>query len=127
MSRCDLTLPDLEVARDARSLYGRIDEVFIDCLRDYPTAVVHGMRRALEQLERAGVPAFADGRRLWTPQGSFFVNMSGQLSRKVMSIVDFEARARHAVQRMAERNGFSFNQTFVRRFVKEDAHAQTCP
>jgi hypothetical protein len=118
-----LTLPGLDVVRDSRSLYGDPSEVFIDPLPRFPEAVVHGMRHELERLQRAGVPAFADGRRLWTPTASYFVNLTGILSRPICSVMDFDARARHAARRMAERNGFSFNRTFRDRYLQEASHA----
>lgn len=118
-----LTLPGLDGMRDTRSLYGDPREVYIDTLTRYPEAVVHGMRRELERLERAGVPAFADGRRIWTPTNSFFINLNGIPSRPLASDIDFDARARHAAQRIATRNGYSFTHTFAARYLKEDSHA----
>ncbi|OPZ83648.1 MAG: hypothetical protein BWY76_02179 [bacterium ADurb.Bin429] len=123
MSALDLHLPGLEVARDARTQYGDPHEVFVDCLSRYPEAVAQGMRRELERLQRAGIPAFADGRRLWTPSASYFIALSGQPTRVLTSVADFDARARHAAKRMADRTGFSFNKTFRDQYLKEDSHA----
>lgn len=119
-----LTLPGLDVIRDARSLYGNPDEVFVDCLTRYPETVLHGMRKELERLQRAGVPAFADGRRIWTANGSYFIALNGQPSRVLTSVADFDDRARHAARRMDERGGFSFNRLFRDRYLhEEDTHA----
>ena len=123
MSTLDLTLPGLEIVRDARSLYGNPKEVFVDCLSRFPESVVHGMRRELERLERAGVCAYADGRRIWTASGSYFIDLNGQPSRFLTSVADFDVRARHAARRMDERNGFSFNRTFREMYLKEESHA----
>lgn len=116
-------LPGLEVVRDARSLYGDPREVHIDCLTRFQESVVHGMRRELERLERASIPAFADGRRIWTPTTSYFIELNGQPSRWISSIVDFDTRARHAARRMDERQGFSFNRCFANQYLKEESHA----
>jgi hypothetical protein len=116
-----LSLPGLEVIRDARSLYGNPCLVYIDSLDRYPTTVIVGMRRELERLELAGIPAFADGRRVWTPNGSFFIGLDGQPTRVLCSVMDFEDRARHAAQRMAIRQGFSFNHLFKDIYLKEES------
>ncbi|HOF87193.1 MAG TPA: hypothetical protein PLZ36_03675 [Armatimonadota bacterium] len=115
-----LTLPGFDIVRDSRSLYGDPSEVFIDSLPRFPEAVVQGVRRELERLQRAGIPAFADGRRLWTPTASHFVNLNGVLSRPICSIMNFDDRARYAARRMDERSGFSFNRCFRDRYLKED-------
>ena len=116
-------LPGLEVVH-TRSLYGDPRLVHIDCLTRFSEAVVIGMRREMERLEHAGIPAFADGRRIWTPSTSYMIELTGQPSRWLASIVDFDARARHAAQRMEERDGFSFTQTFAKRYlIKEESHA----
>lgn len=124
MSHRTLSLPGLEVVRDARSLYGDPRLVHIDCLSRFPETVVIGMRREMERLELAGIPAFADGRRIWTPNGSYFIDFNGQPSRFLTSVVDFDSRARYAAKRMDERNGFSFTRTFAKRYLmKEESHA----
>jgi hypothetical protein len=119
-----LTLPGLDVIRDARSLYGDPRELYLDPLTRYPEVVLHGMRRELERLQRAGIPAFADGRRLWTPTTSFFIQLNGLPTRHITSVADFDDRARHAARRMDERGGFSFNRLFRDRYLhEEDTHA----
>jgi len=120
MSNRTLLLPGLEVVQDARSLYGDPRLVHIDCLSRFPDTVVIGMRREMERLELAGIPAFADGRRVWTANGSYFIELNGRPSRFLTSLVDFDARARHAARRMDERSGFSFNRCFRDRYLKED-------
>ena len=93
-----------------------------DLFRD-PEAVALGMCREMERLAMAGIPAFADGRRVWTPRVSFFIELSGQASRRLTSIVDFDDRARLVAERMATETGYSFTRTFAERYLKEDSHA----
>lgn len=118
-----LRLPGLDVVQDVRSQYGDPAEVHLDCLTRFPDAVLRGVRRELERLERAGIPAFADGRYLDTPQGRFAIRLDGQLSARISDGQEFLARARRAVRRMQQRNGYSFNKTFARQFVEEGSHA----
>jgi hypothetical protein len=120
MRHASLTLPGLEASRDARSLYGDPALVYVDALPNFSTAVVAGMRRELERLERAGIPAYADGRRIWTPRQSFMIEPTGQPSRWTTPVTDFEILAHQAVHHIARRNGFSFNQSFAQRYLQED-------
>lgn len=115
-----LSLFGLDVVRDARDLYGNPREIHLDCLSRFPEAVLHGMRRELEQLERAGIPAFAENRRIWAPHGSYFIALDGRPSRFITSVVDFDARARHAAQRMATHTGYSFTRSFYTQYLQED-------
>lgn len=114
------TLPGLEIVHDVHSLYGNPREIHLDCLTRFPEAVLHGMRRELEKLERAFIPAFAEGRRVWTPNGSYQIDLNGQPSRWIQSVADFDARARRAAKRMATDTGYSFNHSFVLCYLQED-------
>jgi len=120
MSNHSLAFPGLDTLSGPSSFPGS-PLAFVGDLFRYPHVVTLGMFRELERLAMAGVPAFADGRRIWAPHGSFFIELSGQPSRWLKSAVDFDARARHAVSRMTTDNTYSFNQPFAKRYLKEDS------
>ena len=117
-----LSLPGLERVRDTSCRYGDPRHVYLDALSRYPDAVLDGMRRELTRLEHAGIPAYADGRRVWTPKSSFLIELTGHPSRWITSVVDFNARARHAAQRMETCSGYSFNRTFRSQYFQEDTN-----
>ena len=119
MTAHSLALPGLDELSGPLSYPGsRL--AFVGDLFRYPEPVARGMARELERLAVAGIPAFADGRRVWTPQHSFFITLSGEPSRWLTSAVNFEDRARHAVRRMATDATYSFNQPFAERYLKEE-------
>lgn len=112
------TLPlDLGVTLELLSFSG----VFVGDLYHLPDAVTEGMRRELAHLDRQGIPTFADGRRIWTPKGSFFISQSGKPTRGLCSAMDFNARAHHAAAKMADSTRYSFNRTFAQRYLQEES------
>lgn len=110
------TLPlDLGITPGSLSCSG----VFIGDLYHQPEAVAEGMRRELAYLDRQGLPAFADGRRIWTPTSSFFINENGKPSRGLCSAMNFDARARYVAIKMETSTRYSFNHTFAQRYLQE--------
>jgi hypothetical protein len=107
-----LSLPGLEVTVDYRSVFGDPNIVCLDPLTKYPAAVRIGVKRELERLHFAGIPAFAEGHRLMTPHGSYVIYPDGRPS-KVIPLTDFDKVARKAVRRMERESNLSANATFL--------------
>jgi len=117
-----LTLPGFQVSRDSRSVYGNPKQVFIDCLAKFPEACVVGMRREMERLEQAGIPAYAEGRRVWTPYHTFTILLDGRSTRWSAADVDFHERAQKVAVQMATRSGYSFNKMFAKCYLQEETN-----
>lgn len=109
------SLPGLEFVRESAS---SVPHAYVGDLYRFPDAVAEGMRRELERLDRAGIPAFAEGRRVWTPHASFDILLDGSPSRGLRSTLDFPGKARAAAYQMLDDTCHSFNQTFSAIYLK---------
>lgn len=68
---------------------GPIEEstIYVGNLTQYPPAVALGIRRLLNQFDFAGQPAFAIGRRLYSPNGINMLGNNGQSVRPACPII----------------------------------------
>ena len=110
----------LDVVAESASITPR---AYVGDLYRFPDAVAEGMHRELERLDQAGIPAYAEGRRVWTPHASFDILLDGRPSRGMRSTLDFPMKSRDAAYRMESGTSYSFNQAFYTLYVKGISHA----
>ncbi len=118
----ELTLPGL-TCEPIPSPYRPRAVVFVGDLYSFPDAVSHGMRQELERLQAAGIPAFAEQRRIRTPNGGLVIGFDGRASAWAVSGTGFAAEAQHAALRMENSTVYSFNGLFAQLYLKEESHA----
>jgi len=114
------SLPGLDIVAESA---GTAPRAYVGDLYRFPDVVAEGMRRELERLDQAGIPAYAEGRRVWTPHASFDILLDGRPSRGMRSTLDFPVKARAAAYRMDSSTSYSFNQTFYILYLKGISHA----
>lgn len=92
--------------------------VHVGNLTQYPPAVALGIRRLLKQFDFAGQPAFAIGRRLYSPNGINMIGNDGLPFRPACPIPNFHCRAMEAAIKMETYDTYSFNSTYAKRYLK---------